>query len=146
MIKIIIPTVLALTCACQLSAQTVVPLHTIRAGDTIAAADVRVVDSEVEAPISRLAQVIGLEAKRALYRDRPIQENDIGPPALVERNAIVALIYQTRTLSISTEGRALARGALGERIKVINLGSRNAVVGRVTNTGEVVVSEGWSAR
>ena len=55
--------------------------------------------------------------------------------ALVERNALVLLRYERGALVITAEGRALDRGALGDRIRVTNLSSRQTVVGRIAADG-----------
>lgn len=88
---------------------------------------------------SDVSQVLGFEAQRVLYRGRPIREGDVGAPARVERNEIVTLIYRAGTLNIATEGRSLGRGAAGDRVKVLNLSSRNTVVGSISEAGEVIV-------
>ena len=51
----------------------------------------------------------------AIYAGRPVRPGDLGPPALVERNQLVPLVYQPGGLAISTEGRALGRGGGGRR-------------------------------
>jgi len=43
-------------------------------------------------------------------------------------------------LDIRTDGRALDRGALGERVRVMNLASRTVVTGAVSGPGAVAVA------
>ena len=64
---------------------------------------------------------------------------DIGPPAIITRNQIVGLRYYANGINISTEGRALERGAVGDRIRVMNLGSRATIFGQVLNDGTIQV-------
>ncbi|MDF2231231.1 flagellar basal body P-ring formation chaperone FlgA [Albimonas sp. CAU 1670] len=85
------------------------------------------------------AEAVGMETRVALYAGRPIRAEDIGPPALVERNALVLMRYQRGALLITAEGRAMDRGAVGERIRVVNLSSRQTVVGRIAEDGTVEV-------
>ncbi|MFM7442840.1 MAG: flagellar basal body P-ring formation chaperone FlgA, partial [Tabrizicola sp.] len=73
---------------------------------------------------------------------KPVRLGDLGPPTLVERNQPVTLVYLSGGLAISTEGRALARGSVGDEVRVMNLGSRNTVTGRVGPDGTVYV--GWN--
>ena len=120
-------------------AQAVVPTQTLRPGDIVSAEDVQISGTGMQGYYTDISQVLGLEAQRVLYKGRPIQEGDVGPPALVERNEIVTLIYQTGVLSIAAEGRSLDRGAAGDWLKVLNLVSRNTVEGRVNEAGEVIV-------
>lgn len=122
------------------SAQTITPTHTIRAQTIIAADDIQVLDREIPGTHTSIENVIGQEARVALYAGRPIRLGEIGPPALVERNQIVTLIYSVNGLTIATEARALARGGLGDMIRVINLSSRASVSGWVLPDGLVSVS------
>lgn len=118
-------------------AETVVAARTIRAQQILAPEDLRLVagDGAVADP----ADVIGLEARRTLYAGRPVSLDDLGPPAIVERNEIVPLAYSRGGLQILSEGRALARGGVGEVIRVMNLASRTTIQGRVTTEGLVIV-------
>ncbi|MCR9127627.1 MAG: flagellar basal body P-ring formation chaperone FlgA [Rhodobacteraceae bacterium] len=120
-------------------ADVVVPARTIRPDTVIGAADVLLKSATIAGAHSRLEDVIGQEARVALYPGRPVRRGDVGPPALVERNAIVPLVYRRSGLEILTEGRALGRGASGERIKVMNLSSRGTVMGRIHADGSIHV-------
>jgi hypothetical protein len=70
---------------------------------------------------------------------RPVRAADLGPPAVVERNQIVGLAYRSGGLAILTEGRALARGGVGDVIRVMNLASRATVTGTIGPDGLVAV-------
>jgi flagella basal body P-ring formation protein FlgA len=120
-------------------ADTVVPARTIRANQIITEMDVTFAAGDLVTGFSRLSDVIGQEARVALYVGRPILVGDIGPPAIVTRNQIVPLRYSANGISISTEGRALERGAIGDRIRVMNLGSRATLFGQILNDGTVRV-------
>lgn len=121
-------------------AQTVVPTQTLRPGHVVSATDVVVSDTSSLGAYQSVSQVLGLEVQQVLYKGRPLRVGDVGAPALVNRNEIVTLIYETGTLSIATEGRALGRGSQGDRLRVLNLSSKNTVVGRVNPAGEVIVN------
>ncbi|NBB98888.1 MAG: flagellar basal body P-ring formation protein FlgA [Alphaproteobacteria bacterium] len=88
------------------------------------------------------AQVIGLEARVAIYPGRPVRLADLGPAAVIERNETVVMIYRHGGLTILSEGRALGRAALGESVTVMNGSSRQSVQGRVINFGQVEVGSG----
>lgn len=120
-------------------ADIVVPTRTIRAGNVIAPADLVVKPGHRDGVARRTEDVIGQEARVALYAGRPIRLDDLGPPALIDRNQPVTLVFLRGGLAISTEGRALARGAEGDLIRVMNLSSRATVTGRVTADGTVAV-------
>ncbi|MGF1500247.1 MAG: flagellar basal body P-ring formation chaperone FlgA [Paracoccaceae bacterium] len=85
------------------------------------------------------SSVVGKEVRRAIFKGRPVTDTDLGPPTLVNRNAIVDLLFQTLALRIRTAGRALDAGGRGETVRVLNLDSRRVVVGRVIGPGQVEV-------
>ena len=121
-------------------ADVLVPVRTIRAKEVITAEDLVFKNVAVLGALSDPAEVVGQEARVALYAGRPVRPGDIGPPALVERNDLVKLIFRHGVLSIETEGRSLGRGAEGEFIRVMNLSSRATVTGRITADGSIEVN------
>jgi flagella basal body P-ring formation protein FlgA len=132
--------VLLLTCGPAL-AESVVATRTIPALSLIGPEDVTLVDATLQDALADPTLAIGQETRVAIYAGRPVRAFDLGPPTLVERNQLVPLIYRSGGLAISTEGRALARGAAGEVIRIMNLGSRTTVSGRIGPDGAVYV--GW---
>jgi len=121
-------------------AEILVPVRTIRAKEIIAAEDLVFKNIQSPGALDNPSEVIGQEARIALYASRPIHAGDIGPPALVDRNDLVKLIFRHGGLEISTEGRSLGRGAVGELIRVMNLSSRTTVTGRIRADGNIEVN------
>ena len=104
-------------------------------------ADLQLRGVDVAGTFSNIEEVVGLEARVALYPGRPVRVADVGPPAVIERNQVIQLTYLRGGLAIRTEGRALGRGGEGDRVKVMNLASRNTVLGLVQSDGSVSVSD-----
>jgi len=123
-------------------ADTLLAARTMRARTVLTAQDVTVHEADVPGALRDPAQVIGQEARVALYAGRPIRPGDVGPPAVVERNQIVALHYRGAGISIVTEGRSMSRAGAGELVRVMNLSSRSTVSGRVLADGRVLVHAG----
>jgi flagellar basal body P-ring formation protein FlgA len=134
--------VLLVALATPVSAESLVATRTIRAKSLVTAEDLALVSAELPGALSDPGLAVGLEARVAIYAGKPVRPGDLGPPTLVERNQLVTLIFRAGGLAISTEGRALARGSEGDDIRVMNLGSRNTVTGRVGPDGAVYV--GWN--
>jgi flagella basal body P-ring formation protein FlgA len=126
--------------AAPASADTVLAARTIRAQSLILPQDLVVKDVDVIGAISDPALIAGQEARVALYAGRPIRPGDVGPPALVERNQIISLVYDQSGLSITAEGRSLSRAGPGETVRVMNMSSRITVSGQVLPDGRVLVS------
>jgi flagella basal body P-ring formation protein FlgA len=118
-------------------AESLVAARTIRAQSVLGPEDVMLSDSVIPGALTDISQVVGREARTVIYPGRPIHPADLGVPALVARNQIVPLQYVNGTLSITVEGRALGRGAAGERIRVMNLASRTTVTGIVMPDGSL---------
>jgi len=125
--------------AAPISADTVTALRTIPSQSVITEQDVEVIADSVPGGLRDLAAVIGAETKYVIYAGHPIRAEDIGPPALVERNQLVTLVFVTGGLYISTEGRALNRAASGDYIRAMNIGSKQIVSGQVLSGGRVLV-------
>ena len=121
-------------------ADIVVAARTLRAQTTLTPADLNVEPGEMPGTFAGKAELIGKETRVVLSEGRPILPEDIGPPALVERNQIVTLAYDRAGLSIRVEGRSLARAGVGETVRVMNLSSRSTLSGRVQADGTVLVS------
>ncbi len=125
-------------------AESLVATRLIRATDVIGAGDVVAHGAPAPGAAIRPEQVIGLEARVAIYPGRPVRLSDLGPAAVIERNEIVRMVYRQGPLVILSEGRALGRGSLGEQLTVMNLASRQSVQAVVSSGGlvEVIGSSG----
>lgn len=121
-------------------ADSIYALRNLRPGEAISAQDVALRGPAVPGAMSALEQVVGLEARVAIYAGRPVMRGETGPPPLVRRNQLVMLRYSDGGLDIRVEGRAMGQGAAGERVRVVNMMSRNTVSGVVSEDGEVIVT------
>lgn len=123
-----------------LRADIVIATRTIRAQSVILPGDLTVAEGDLVGAAEDPGQVIGQEARIAIYAGRPVRLNDIGPPAVIERNQLVPLVFQKNGLQITAEGRSLSRASPGERVRVMNLSSRATVSGWVAPDGTVFVA------
>lgn len=131
---------LALLLPLPLAAEVVVAARTLRANTAISIDDLALVrGTPPPGAVASIDEVVGLEARVTLYAGRPIPLGSLTAPALVERNQLVAILFQQGGLEIRAEGRALGRGAEGDSIRIMNLASRSTVNGRVAGPGLVVV-------
>lgn len=126
---------------CSALADIVVATHVIRAHSIVGVDSLTTKAVDVPGAIHDPSTIIGLETRVVIYPGRPILPDDVGPPALIERNQIVTLIYEQNGLSILTEGRSLSRAGQGESARIMNLSSRKSVIGQVLANGSVRVSK-----
>ena len=131
--------IILLFCATPAFADILVPTRTIRSHTIISPSDITLKSGDLAGTLAFADQAVGLETRVVLYAGRPIRPRDLGAPALIERNQIVVLVYQRGGLRISTDARSLARGGVGDVVRVMNLNSRTTVSGRVAADGSVVV-------
>ena len=128
-------------CAGPALADTVIAARTIPAQSLIGPNDLLVQPVDVPGGTDDPLLLIGMEARTALYAGRPVLPADVGFPAIVDRNEIIPIIYDTGGLKIATEGRALGRAGVGEIIRVMNLASRVTVTAQIGADGAAYVSQ-----
>ncbi|MFN4159276.1 MAG: flagellar basal body P-ring formation chaperone FlgA [Gemmobacter sp.] len=123
------------------AADSVIAARTIRALSLLGPEDVTLVAAALPGALTDPREALGLEARVTLYAGRAIRAADLGPPALIERNQVVPLIFRAGGLTIAAEGRALGRGGAGDAVRAMNLASRSVVTGRVGPDGAVWVGD-----
>ncbi|SNR49808.1 flagellar basal body P-ring formation chaperone FlgA [Puniceibacterium sediminis] len=122
-------------------ADMVIANRTIRAQEIVTADALSMKAGSLDAGFEDPMDVLGLEARVSLYAGRPVLRAHVGPAALIERNQIISLVFARGGLRITSEGRALDRGGVGERIRVMNLDSHTTLFGAVQPDGSVHVSQ-----
>ncbi len=120
-----------------------VPQRQIKRGDTIGPADVAM----QRLPLSRapddavrsLAEIVGKSARSTLQMGAPVPADRLMEPLLVGRNDAVTIVYRSGGLVLSVRGRALAEGARGDLVTVMNAQSNRTIEAIVSGPGQVVV-------
>lgn len=120
-------------------ADRLVAAQTIPARSIIDASDLRFEEDPAAVAIDP-ELVIGQETTITLYSGKAIRLDDLRAPTRVERNQIVTIFYRNGLVEIEAEGRALARGATGDRIRVMNNSSKATVLGKVLPDGTILVA------
>lgn len=80
---------------------------------------------------------IGMELRRRLSGGEPITVNMMRKPKIVKRGQQVSIIAVAGNMEVRMTGKALAHGAVGERIRVLNLKSKKKIEGTVTPSGDI---------
>jgi len=89
---------------------------------------------------SDIAEVIGMQSKRALRADAIVLASQLAPPLLVKRGDAVILSASSGALVVKIAATALRDGHAGEQITVRNKQSKRLVDARVTGPGQVSVA------
>ena len=89
--------------------------------------------------VRAITDVAGKETRRALKAGEVIRSGDLKRPALVAKGSTVTMVYEAPGMRLSAIGRALAEGAQGDTITVLNPTSYRKVEALVVKAGTVRV-------
>ena len=89
--------------------------------------------------VRAISDVAGKEARRALKAGELIRTNDLKRPALVAKGSTVTMLFEAPGMRLTATGRALAEGAEGDTITVLNPTSYRKVEALVIKAGTVRV-------
>ncbi len=82
---------------------------------------------------------VGMELKRRLSSGVPLTTSMLRKPRIIKRGQQVAIIAGAGGMEVRMTGKALAHGAVGDRIRVLNLKSKRKIEGTVTPSGNIRV-------
>ena len=122
----------------------VVAAAPIKAGDRIAASQIRVEEIE-EAPdntrVSQVEEAVGMISKRSYTEGSPLLARMLERPPAVLRGDTVRLHTAVGTARVSMEVSAQAPGKIGDYIPVKNPSSGRVLRARVESAGEVTLAQ-----
>ncbi len=86
-------------------------------------------------------ELVGLSPKRTLQPGQPVLASELTPPLMVKRNELVTVIYRNGPVMLSTRARALANGARGDTVTLMNISSKKPFDARITGPqqAEIVI-------
>lgn len=88
----------------------------------------------------QLSQSIGMRLKRNLSAGTALTPAMLKKPQIIRRGQQVTMLAKTGRMEVRMTGKALANGAVGEIIQVMNLSSKQKLEGIITSTGEVQIN------
>lgn len=71
--------------------------------------------------------LIGSQARRALRPQTPVRQLDVQAPVLIEKGAVVLVVFESGPLKLSTRARALTDAAEGDTVRLINVQSHRPI-------------------
>lgn len=119
-------------------APTVVAVRHLRAGTIIHESDLVFEGGPPDAVASLKHAIAGKEIKRTIYAGKPLALSDLGSPTVIKRNAVITIEFVRGPLVITTDGRALDPGGVGDTVRVMNLNSRIILSAIVVGANKVV--------
>lgn len=135
----------------QVFLTTAVPIlrTTMRRGEVITADDIDYVTLRVDQlkrdTLTDPDQLIGHTPRRFVQAGAPVTEIQVERPRMVSKGAVVTMSYSTPFMTLTTQGRAMEHGGLGDQVRIQNLQSNTTVTAVVTDHNAVTVQQGRAA-
>jgi flagella basal body P-ring formation protein FlgA len=112
-------------------------------GEVVKAADVTIErrpKSEVTGePISTVDEAVGLAVRQQMRTGQVLTRGQLMKPELVHRDDSITLVYEVPGILLTTRGKALEAGAMGDTISVTNLETKRTVQGTVSGPSRVTI-------
>lgn len=118
--------------------------HRVATGDVVGREDIQWQTARAETVARNVIldpdKIIGKEAIRPLPADQPVRTGDVRPPVLVTKGSLVTMIVQSPTMTLTSKGKAMENGAMGEAVRIQNTQSKVVVEGEVVSNGTVRIA------
>lgn len=85
-------------------------------------------------------RLLGKTPRRGLRAGQPIRNGDVRAPVVVAKGSLVTMILKTRNMVLTSKGRAIENGAIGDTVKILNTRSKTIVEAVVAGANRVTVS------
>lgn len=117
--------------------------NSLKSGDIISAHDL----DWIELPQGKIASgfilnekdLINMTPRRTISGGKPVQANDLEHPKMVDRGDSVTLVFDNGIMYLTTKGKALQAGAMGDMVRVSNSDSNKNLQGEITGHREVTI-------
>lgn len=122
-----------------------VAAHALKRGEVLQPSDLKWVSPEkargsTRSPPRDLSAMVGMELKRALREDTPLQVTDVKAPDLIRKGDAVQLVYASRGLRLIASGTAQQNAARGEPVRILNQYSKRTIEAVAFAQGEARVT------
>ena len=113
-------------------------------GEVIRAADIGWVSMRADRVASNVvvdqAQLLGKSPRRPIRAGEPVRTADLQTAVTIKKGSIVTMLLQSPQMTLTVQGRALADGAEGEVVRVMNTKSNRIIAAVVLDAGTVAVA------
>lgn len=118
--------------------------RSLSAGETVQPEDLiwaKAAAAPADAPRDADA-VIGQAARRPLREGAAVSLRDVAQPQVIKAGDLVTVTFEADGISLSIQGKALAGGAVGEPLLVLNPSSKKTLQAVVTGPGLAAIGPG----
>ncbi len=117
--------------------------NSLKNGDIIGALDI----DYIELPKNKIASgvvmeesdLVNMTPRRTMASGKPISLNDLESPKMVDRGDLITLVFDDGVMYLTTKGKALQAGAMGDTVRVSNSDSNKNLQGVITGHREVTI-------
>ncbi len=117
--------------------------HTLQRGDILTESDLKLIKQDVSRLSYGYFESIkigtGMKVKRHILVDTVLTPAMLKKPQVIKRGQKVSILAHSGRMQVRMMGKALNNGAIGDRINVMNMKSRQKVEGVITSSAEVEV-------
>jgi flagella basal body P-ring formation protein FlgA len=117
--------------------------HRMAPGESVTEADL----TWITMPADRIGSTVVVDAedllgktpRRPIRAETPVRLTDLAVAVAVAKGSLVTIAFETPNMHLTTQGRAMQNGALGETIRVMNTMSNRSLEAVVMSPTEVTV-------
>jgi flagellar basal body P-ring formation protein FlgA len=116
-------------------------------GEIVQASDLQWSDEAVAGPDApgEAERVIGMAARLPLREGAPVAEHELVAAKVIRRDQMISVDYEDGGVSLSLSAKAMADGAVGDVIQVMNLTSKKMLQAVATAPGHAAIGPGADA-
>lgn len=142
-VKLSQPLQATITLQCTARPLVVMARESFRQGHILSRGDVTLQPApkgtEISEVVTEIDDVVGMQVRSSLAKDRPLTNGSLRRPIVVQRGDLLEVQVVGGGVTVSTNARSLARGAVGDLITVETLEPRKKVMARIARSGVVEI-------
>ena len=127
----------------EAQADMVVASRQIMSGTVLAASDLAIEKHDIAAVngkyVASMDDAIGKKARGTVRQNSPVRSDQLDKVPVIKSGQTVTIVAESKTLKISTTGKARGSGGVGDIIMVQNLGSQKELSATVVDASTVFV-------
>ena len=116
----------------------------LKKGETITQDDIYLVRKNIshmnQKALTDTGKAVGLMTKHSVKANTCLKEWMLEKSPIVGRGDVVTIVAETGGLRVTAPGKVLAKGYLGERVRIQNLMSKKEIYAKVVNSSTVKVN------
>jgi len=125
--------------------RVVVPTRDVARGTVISDSDLTyaiVTTTAMSGVATSSSELVGLETRRTLHAGETLRLSDLRRPVMVMRGSTVTMRFEAPGIVLTSSGRAVTEGGLGDTVTIQNPASYRQITGVVVGPGQVRAEAG----